>query len=153
MKRTIKLVVFDFDGVFTNNKVYSDRQGHETICCYRSDGIGLQMLRDNKIGMLVLSTETNTVLKARCLKLGIGYHITKDKGAAMKEIVEVLDIPLENICYVGNDTPDLVCMKMVGFPIAVKDAYPSVIKAAKYVTKRTGGNGAVREVCELICGD
>lgn len=149
--RRIKLVVFDFDGVFTDNKVYIDQDGREMVCCWRSDGIGLQKLREMGVKTLVISLETNPIVKKRCEKLKIKC-ITgqQDKLKTFRKILKREKISPKEVCFVGNDTPDIECMKLAGFSIAIKGSHPDVIKIADYVTKNEGGKGAVREICDMI---
>jgi len=142
----IKLVAFDFDGVFTNNMVYVDEKGNETVRCCRSDGIGLRKLGRLGIATVVISSEMNPVVKARCQKLGIQCIQTRDKLSALL----ALETPPQNTAFLGNDTNDLECLKAVWLPIVTRDAHPDVIPYAKYVTSLNGGEGAVREVCDLI---
>ena len=155
--QAIRLVVFDFDGVFTDNAVYTNQSGEEMVKCCRSDGIGLKLLQKAGVSILVISGETNSVVVKRCEKLGINLIQSttklKDLNSYLRNMNLTLDNPIRRneICYVGNDTPDLPCMQSVGFPIAVRDAHIGLIPIAKYVTWLGGGDGAVREVCDLIC--
>lgn len=143
----IKLVVFDFDGVFTDNSVYVNEDGKESVRCFRGDGIGLKNLSKLGIGALVLSSEVNPVVSKRCEKLGMRcIQGVKDKLADLHR----LRIPLEEIAFVGNDVNDLSCLKAVGLPIVVHDAHPDVLDHAKYITRANGGHGAVREVCDML---
>lgn len=148
----IKLVVFDFDGVFTDNKVIVMQNGDEAVVCSRADGFGLEMLRKAGIEAIVLSTEINPVVSARCRKLKLKcVQGCADKPLKLSSIVKSARIKMAQVAYVGNDVNDLTCMKMVGLAGAVADAYPEVVSAAHYVTERKGGMGAVREFCEFIC--
>jgi YrbI family 3-deoxy-D-manno-octulosonate 8-phosphate phosphatase len=147
----IKIIVFDFDGVFTDNKVIVFDDGREAVVCSRGDGLGLELLRKKGFKMLVLSKETNPVVAQRCKKLGLKcIQGIDDKIAVLNETLKRSKIDLSETAYVGNDINDLGCMRLVGLSIAVSDAVPDVKKAARYVTGMPGGNGAVREVCDLI---
>ena len=149
--KSIELVGFDFDGVFTDNTVYIDENGKETVRCWRSDGLGLARLKDIGIKTYIISTEKNPVVSMRAKKLNISVtQGHEDKLPILKQIAKTNNLELRQIAYVGNDINDLSCLREVGFPIAVADAYPEVLKLAKYTTLKVGGNGAVREVCELI---
>jgi len=149
--KKIKLVAFDFDGVFTDNRVYVDQNGREMVCCWRSDGIGLQKLKEIGVKTVVISSEVNPVVEKRCAKLGIECVVgVKDKLGAFKRILEREKIRPEEACFVGNDTPDLECMRFAGVAVAVRGSLPEVLKVADYVTKKPGGRGAVREVCDII---
>lgn len=155
----IKIVVFDFDGVFTDNHVYVDSDGKETVMCSRDDGIGLEMLRTNGITPIVLSSESNAVVQARCKKLdvpcfsGIRNKLEKLRNILTEmNIVDEGEIRWSEVAYVGNDINDFECMATVGLPIAVQDANIKAIYASKKVLDSLGGYGAVREACEYIVG-
>ena len=146
-----KLVVFDFDGVFTDNKVYVDSNGNETVSCWRSDGLGLRLLREIDFPSLILSTETNIVVSKRAQKLEIeAIQGIENKEKEIKSIAQRFKINLQEIIFVGNDLNDLEVLKLVGIPIIVKDAYHALHKFKFFKTRTEGGKGAVREVCELI---
>ena len=147
----VKFLIFDFDGVFTDNIVYTTEEGKEFVACWRSDGLGLSKVKNLGIPIWVISTEENPVVSKRCEKLDIPYmQGCKEKLSAMHELLERHNCPLESVVYVGNDINDEACLKSVGLPIVVADGYPEVIRLAKYVTKRPGGRGAVREICDLL---
>lgn len=147
----VRLVVFDFDGVFTDNRVYVSQLGDEFVSCSRSDGLGLRKLDRIKVKYYIVSTETNPVVSMRAKKLRIpvtqGHN---DKLPVLKKIVLDMGFNMGDVAYVGNDINDLGCMNVVGLPISVRDAYPEVVKKSKYQTSALGGYGAVREVCDLI---
>lgn len=144
-------LILDFDGVFTNNKVLVLQDGTEAVQCDRSDGWGLARLRELGLPILVLSGETNPVVLQRCRKLGLEcLHGQSDKVSVLKEWLMARGIDLADVVYVGNDHNDLGCMKMVGCPIAVADAYPEVKAVARIILNKAGGQGAIRELSELI---
>lgn len=147
----IKLIVFDFDGVFTNNLVYINEDGKESVVCNRSDGIGLSMLRKIGIEMIILSTEKNPVVKQRANKLLLEcHHGVENKLEYLKTISRDKKIPFQCIAYLGNDINDLECLKAVGLAVVVADAYSEVKQVAKIILSKKGGDGAVREFCEMI---
>ena len=149
--KNVRLVAFDFDGVFTDNMVYVLEDGSEAVRCSRSDGIGLQKLKKLKIETAIISTEPNPVVSARARKLDIEcFQDCHDKRAVLDEIAERLDISLAEVAFMGNDVNDLPCLTCVALPIVVQDAHPDVISVARYRTKLPGGHGAVREVCDLF---
>lgn len=149
--RAIKLLVFDFDGVMSDNRVLVMQDGSEGTLCNRSDGLGIGLVKAMGLPMLVLSKETNPVVAARCRKLGLECHQgIDDKLTRLRSLAASRGIALTEIAYVGNDINDLPCMNEVGLPIAVADAYPEVLAIASAVTSRAGGMGAVREVCDAI---
>lgn len=151
--RDIQMIVFDFDGVFTDNRVFVFEDGREGVLCYRSDGLGLEALRKKGMELAVISTEVNPVVNKRCQKLQIScIQGQKDKLEILKSYTRRLTISLDKVAFVGNDINDAECLKIVGLPICVADAHPHVLPFAKYVTKARGGRGAVREVCDLFLG-
>jgi len=144
-------IVFDFDGVFTNNKVIVHEDGGESVICCRSDGLGISQLKTLNIPLLVLSKEKNPVVQVRCKKLEIPYKQNiSEKITVLKEWLQENTLNSANVIYVGNDVNDLSCMQYVGCGIAVGDAYPEVKASAKIILTATGGNGAIRELCDLI---
>jgi len=149
--RNVRLVAFDFDGVFTDNTVYVSQDGTEMVRCTRSDGLGVQALAALDIASVVISTETNPVVVARTRKLGIRcIQGCQDKRKALTDVLGELELTMEQTAFVGNDINDLDCLKAVGLPIVVADAHEDVVPHALYRTVTPGGHGAVREVCDLI---
>jgi YrbI family 3-deoxy-D-manno-octulosonate 8-phosphate phosphatase len=147
----IRLVVFDFDGVFTDNMVYVLEDGTEAVRCFRGDGLGLQKLRDLEIQTIIISTESNPVVSARARKLKVRcLQNCEDKRAVLEGVVQERGISLSDVAFVGNDINDLDCLTCVGLPIVVQDAHHEVIHLALYQTEARGGYGAVREVCDLL---
>lgn len=144
-------VVFDFDGVMTDNQVLTGQDGGETVACDRSDGLGLAALRKAGIRTLVLSTEENPVVAARCAKLKLPcIHGVEDKAARLQQWLADEGIDPAKTIYVGNDRNDSKCLELVGCPVAVADAYPEALQRALIVLNREGGKGAVRELCDFI---
>ncbi|MGQ9833881.1 MAG: cytidylyltransferase domain-containing protein [Candidatus Villigracilaceae bacterium] len=153
MPEKIDLVVLDFDGVVTDNRVWTDQDGREMVSAWRSDSLWLGELRDRGIQVVILSSEPNQVVKARARKMGLeavhGVGI-KEKGEALKNLLSEKNIEAAHTIYVGNDINDLPCFEIAGWAVAVADAYPEVLRAADYVLSRPGGHGALRELCEMI---
>lgn len=146
----LQLLVFDFDGVMSDNAVLVMQDGTEGVLCNRSDGLGLGMLKAAGVPALVLSKERNPVVSARCRKLDLECHQgVDDKAPALAALLSARGISPAHVAYVGNDLNDEACMRLVGLPIAVADAFEPALKAARYVTRAKGGLGAVREVIEL----
>ena len=149
--RSVRLVVFDFDGVFTDNTVWTDDAGNEWVRSWRGDGLGLEKLRKAGIPAWVLSTETHPVVARRCEKLGIPCRQgLADKGAALQTLATEVGVSLDDVAYIGNDVNDAGCLRVVGVPIVVQDAHPDVLPLARYRTRAAGGFGAVREICEWL---
>ncbi|KAF5083752.1 3-deoxy-manno-octulosonate cytidylyltransferase [anaerobic digester metagenome] len=145
-------IIFDFDGVFTDNHVFIDQDGSEMVRCHRGDGMGIEKLKQLNIPMLVISKEENAVVSARCKKLGLEcVHGVEKKDIFLAKWLVEKEINPDNVIYVGNDLNDLSSMHMVGCPVAVGDAVPEVKSVAKIILTRSGGMGAIRELSDLIC--
>jgi YrbI family 3-deoxy-D-manno-octulosonate 8-phosphate phosphatase len=145
------LLVFDFDGVMTDNSVTVSESGDEQVRCDRADGWGIARLRDAGVPMLVLSTEEHPVVSARCRKLGLEAHQgIGNKGAHLQRILDERGIAPEAVIYLGNDVNDIDCLRLVGLPVVVADAHPAVLPVAKLVLSRPGGRGAVRELSDIL---
>lgn len=149
---TPSLVVFDFDGVFTDNKVYVREDGAETVMCDRGDGMGIEMVRtQTDIPLVVLSKERNAVVARRCEKLKVRcFQSVDDKPTMLQQLALEYGADLQHVIYMGNDANDVECMKMVGLAACPKDAYPCALEVADIVMSKNGGCGAVRELCETI---
>lgn len=153
MPKNIKLIMCDFDGVITDNRVWTDQYGNETVVASRSDSMRIKQLRELGIETIILSSEPNPVVAARAKKMGVeAIHNVgiSNKGGAMREVLEQKNIQSEQVVYIGNDWNDLSCFEIAGWAVAVADAYPEVLRAADYVLSTPGGHGALRELCELV---
>lgn len=149
--RRVRLVAFDFDGVFTDNSVYVTQDGTEMVRCVRSDGLGLQALSVLGVASIIISTERNPVVSARAKKLAVRcIQGCDDKLAALQGVLAETGLDLAETAFVGNDVNDLTCLRAVGLPIVVADAHEDVLPHALYRTAASGGNGAVREICDMI---
>ena len=152
----VRLLITDFDGCWTDDAVYVDQNGIESVRCLRADGFGITRLQAAGVPVVVLSAEVNPVVAARCRKLKVEcYQTAQPKLQALKGIMSATrpDIPLSEVAYMGNDVNDIECLAAVGLPIIVPTSELAVLKwrtVGTYVTRRWGGNGAVREVCDLI---
>jgi 3-deoxy-D-manno-octulosonate 8-phosphate phosphatase (KDO 8-P phosphatase) len=149
--RSIEMVVFDFDGVFTDNFVYLREDGKESVRCSRADGIGLGLLRAHGIKLFIISTEINKVVSARGRKLGIQViQGVDDKAYVIEKLAGDCSVKLKNTVFLGNDRNDIPALQLVGYPVLVSD-YESALEGFDfYRVERKGGNGAVRELCEVI---
>lgn len=147
----VRLLIFDFDGVLTDNRVLVDADGTEAVFCDRGDGWGIARVRELGIPVVIVSTEQNGVVPARARKLGVEcIHGCDDKAVAIREIAERHRVDLDEVAFVANDVNDLRALQLVGVPIAVRDARPEVVAAAAATTTSDGGRGAAREVCDWI---
>ena len=154
MPERIDLIVTDFDGVITDNRVWTDQHGNETVVASRSDSMHIREFRERGIGIVILSSEPNPVVQARAGKMGQvevvqGIDI-KGKGEALRRLLSRKRVDPAHVVYIGNDLNDLPCFEVAGWAIAVADAYPPVRRAADYVLKTAGGHGALRELCDMV---
>lgn len=146
-----KLLIFDFDGVFTDNRVWVQQDGTELVACNRSDGLGIKLLEALNLPTMILSKEKNPVVLARANKLKIpcAHGIDNKKDYLVSHLAKS-NLKWSELLYVGNDVNDVAVMNEVGFSMAVRDAFPEAKRAADFILKNSGGRGAVREVCELV---
>jgi YrbI family 3-deoxy-D-manno-octulosonate 8-phosphate phosphatase len=144
----VRFVAFDFDGVFTDNRVWVDERGEELLAFSRSDGLGLRRLDEVGVRYLIVSMERNPIVGARAAKLQAEcVQGAEDKLSVLRERV---GDDLEDVAYVGNDINDAECLRAVGLPVVPADAWPEVLPLARLVLSRPGGNGCVRELCDAI---
>jgi len=147
----VHALVMDFDGVFTDNRVIVLQDGREAVLCDRSDGWGIAQLKKLNIPIMVLSTETNQVVRVRSEKLGITYLQGLDnKWKTLQVWLGERNYDPQHVVYLGNDVNDLECIQNVGCSVAVADAHPIIINFANIILNNPGGQGAIRELCDLI---
>lgn len=153
MIKEIKFVAFDFDGVFTDDHVWVDQDGHETVMCSRSDGYGIEMAMKAGLDMCVISRERNPIVAKRCEKLKIPcVHGVDDKLSILKREIDIRGLDPKEVAFMGNDIPDIECFQCVGLAACPNDANPRVKAICHVVTTKTGGNGAVREFLLTVMG-
>ncbi|MEK7536884.1 MAG: HAD hydrolase family protein [Patescibacteria group bacterium] len=151
--KKIKLFALDFDGVFTDAKVYLNQDGIETVVCSRRDSLGMNLLKKEGIKFVVISMESSPVVAKRCEKLKIEMlYSPDDKLSSFKSLIKRERMNIEEVAYMGDDLNDLDCLKYAGVAFTVKDGASECLKIADYATKRQGGDHALREVCDLILG-
>ncbi|MCF8005837.1 MAG: 3-deoxy-manno-octulosonate-8-phosphatase KdsC [Methylovulum sp.] len=150
--KKIRLLILDVDGVLTDGKFYFDLAGNEYKSFHAQDGHGIKLLQQTGVSVAVVSGRTSISVEQRMQQLGIQhvYQGYQDKQLALTDIVSQLKINLDEIAHVGDDLLDLPIMTKVGLAIAVNDANDVVKHYADWCTQRNGGQGAVREVCDLI---
>jgi len=149
--QAIKAVVFDFDGVMTDDQVYITETGEEMVMASRSDGMGISALKNAGLKLLILSKERNPVVARRAEKLQIEViQACDNKLEALTEWLSKNQLPLSQCAYVGNDINDLQCMQAVKLAIAPIDAHPLATQAAHWRLTRAGGKGAIRELSDAI---
>lgn len=145
------LLALDFDGVVTDDRVYVAEDGKEMVACTRGDGMGTTLLRRIGFPVLVISTEKNPVVQARCTKLKVEcIQGCADKTLEFRRILDERGIDPSQVVFVGNDVNDIGCARIAGCGLAVADAHPMLKKAARGVLTKSGGHGAVREIAEMI---
>lgn len=151
MPEKVALLVLDFDGVLTDNRVWTDQDGRESVASNRSDSEGLSRLRKAGVEAVVLSKETNPVVAARCRKIKTECRQgIQEKGPALQQLIDERNLDPAQVIYLGNDTNDLPCFPLVGCAAAVADAHAEVQRSADIVLQHAGGHGAVRELCDMI---
>jgi YrbI family 3-deoxy-D-manno-octulosonate 8-phosphate phosphatase len=147
----ISLAVFDFDGVMTDNRVWVNQDGVESVAASRGDGMGVDLLLAAGIKAVIISTEPNPVVAARAKKIGLPYfHGVGDKGSVLQAYLKKENIPGSEAIYVGNDINDLPCFPLVACAVVVADAHPTAKRKADKILTSNGGFGAVREVCDIL---
>ena len=161
-KTRFHTVVFDFDGVFTDNRVWIDQDGRESVCCDRADGLAFDLVRafrkkgELNIELFILSKEANPVVTARAKKLGLqAYCAVSDKLGFLNQYLA--NRPgstngFDGLVYLGNDINDLPVMRVAGLAVAPSDAHPLVREVAHVVLSKQGGRGFVREFVEKLLG-
>jgi 3-deoxy-D-manno-octulosonate 8-phosphate phosphatase (KDO 8-P phosphatase) len=147
----VRLAVFDFDGVFTDNRVWVNERGEEALAFSRSDGLGLRRLDDVGVRYVIVSMEQNPIVGARAKKLQADcVQGIADKLAVVRERTAQAGVSLEDTAFIGNDINDAECLRVVGCPVVPADAWPEVKPLARWVLTRGGGDGCVREFCDGV---
>jgi 3-deoxy-D-manno-octulosonate 8-phosphate phosphatase (KDO 8-P phosphatase) len=150
--KTIKLVLFDVDGVLTDGRLILGDDGQEYKAFYSQDGHGIKMLQRHGVITGVITGRTSEVVRHRVKNLNIEHVFQghEEKYPVYRQLIKDLKFNPEQTCFVGDDVVDLPIMLDVGLAIAVANAHPIVKQHAHWVTSKSGGQGAAREVCELI---
>ncbi|MDB2636297.1 HAD hydrolase family protein [Alphaproteobacteria bacterium] len=147
----IEAFIFDFDGVLTNNFVYVDQEGKETVRCSRADGLAFDVLRKLNIPSFILSSETNPVVKIRADKLKIQAILgIANKEIVIKDLAKKNNYNLKNLIYIGNDLNDYQAMKICGYSICPADSHSKIKEISTFTLQSNGGNGVARELLEDI---
>lgn len=148
----VKILILDVDGILTNGHIIYDANGVETKQFSVKDGMGIKALRKIGIKTAIITARTSPMVEKRAAELGIDYVVQgrSDKLAAMQELLIDLPYNLADCAYMGDDLTDLKALQSVGFAASVPNAHHEVISRVMMVTTQQGGNGAVREVCDLI---
>lgn len=148
----IRLAVFDVDGTLTDGRLWYGEDGHEAKIFHVHDGLGLKLLQNNGIQVAILSARISHPVALRAEELDIAhvYQGQNDKRACLHELLDALKLTPDQAAFVGDDLPDLPAMSIVGLAIAVANAHPWIAERAHWQTGRSGGNGAAREVADLL---
>jgi 3-deoxy-D-manno-octulosonate 8-phosphate phosphatase (KDO 8-P phosphatase) len=147
----VRFAVFDFDGVFTDNRVWVNERGEEVLAFSRSDGLGLRRLDEVGVAYLIVSMERNPIVGARAGKLHVEcVQGVEDKLSVLRDQTDQRGVSLEHTAYVGNDINDAEVLRTVGVPVVPADAWPEVKPLARWVLSRSGGFGCVREFCDAV---
>lgn len=150
-REDIGLIVYDFDGVMTDNRVFVREDGLESVAANRGDGLGVGMIRKLGIEQFILSTEVNPVVRKRAEKLKLEcIHGSSDKVAALAGLADEKGVDLTKVLFVGNDVNDLGAMKSAGIRVAPADAHADVLAVADLVTHARGGFGVIRELADVL---
>ena len=146
----IDAFIFDFDGVLTNNLVFVDQDGKESVSCNRSDGLAFDVLRKLKKPSYILSTEKNPIVSARAKKLKIqAIQGVEDKVQELLILAKTNEYNLNRVLYVGNDINDYKVMKLCGYSACPSDSHEKIRSIATFVLQKKGGNGVIRELLEV----
>lgn len=151
----IRLVAFDVDGVFTDGRFYLSDDGVESKSFNTQDGFGIRRLIDSGREVAVISGRQSKAVELRMNELGVQHVVLgcSNKVAAFDEILAKLGLGLQQTAYVGDDVPDMPLLTHAGVSFAVANAVSEVRDACDYVTLASGGFGAVREICDLLCSE
>lgn len=150
--KKVKCLICDIDGVMTDGAIYISNTGEDMKAFHAQDGIGMSMLMAAGIELAVITSSENNVIHKRMEQIGIKTYFSGhiDKRGAYKELKQQLNLEDEDIAYIGDDLSDLLIIKQVGLGVTVPNAVSYVKEGAHWITERKGGDGAVRELCEII---
>ena len=147
----LDLIVYDFDGVMTDNRVFVFEDGKEAVLCNRSDGLAVSYIKRSGVAQIILSTEKNPVVAARAKKLGLEViHGVENKKRTLADFCERCRYALAKVLYIGNDRNDFDVMRTVGFPFCPLNASADIREISKGVIQRNGGDGVIRFLYEHI---
>jgi len=148
----VRMLVLDVDGVLTDGKLYFDHAGNEMKAFNTRDGMGMKALQRVGIEVAVITGRKSAAVAQRMTQLGIRhvYQGREDKLDAFLELLEVTGLDAQQICFAGDDWIDLPVLLRAGLAVSVADAEERVKQQAHWITGRNGGDGAVREICNLI---
>ncbi|TDR45814.1 3-deoxy-D-manno-octulosonate 8-phosphate phosphatase (KDO 8-P phosphatase) [Tahibacter aquaticus] len=148
----VKLAVFDVDGVLTDGRLWYAADQRELKSFHVHDGLGLKRLRSNGVEVAIITARMSHTVTERMAELGIAhvYQGQKDKLACLHQLCEALQLTLDQVCYTGDDLPDLRAMRQCGLAIGPANAHAWLLPHLHLQTRQRGGEGAAREVCDLL---
>lgn len=147
----IKLLIYDCDGVLTDNRVLVDETGRESVLFHRGDGYGIRMLKELGIEQMIVSTETNPIVARRAEKLKISVlHSVEDKKTEIIKYCASRGIALDQVMFIGNDLNDSEAMQAVGYCGCPRDAEPEIQDISNWVSSKNGGFGVIRELYRVL---
>lgn len=148
----ITCILSDVDGVMTDGRIIYDGQGVETKRFHVRDGLGIKLWMKSGFSFGILTARTSTIVPQRAQELGIQHVLQgyEDKWPAAQQMIAALGCEPDQVCYIGDDLPDLAVMRNVGLAVAPADAATDVRNVAKWVLQTAGGGGALRELTERL---
>ncbi len=150
--KKIKVLLLDVDGVLTDGRIIYDSRGRDSKFFDVHDGMGVYLLKKSGIFSVLITAKGSRAIKPRAKDMGVDivFEDVSPKTSVLGKIIKIYKVTPDELCFVADDLVDLCLMKKVGFPVAVANAAPEIKKAALFVTAKSGGRGAVRELAELI---
>ena len=150
--KKIELVISDVDGVLTDGGMYYSAKGDIQKKFHARDGMGIAILKRNQIPTVIITKERNVIVKKWASKMPVDklFDGIKNKESLLPKLCKLYDLKLENIAYIGDDVNDIEIMKKIGLSISPNDGNVEVKKISNFVTKSNGGEGVLREICDLI---
>ena len=150
--KKIKCLILDVDGVLTDGKITYTSQNEEIKSFHVHDGLGLKLLQKTGVKIAIITARTSSIVAKRMQELGIEhvFQQAKNKLECFEKLKSKLQLNDDEMAFVGDDLPDFALLKRVGFSASVADAQEIILSQVNYVTKKNGGHGAVREICNLI---
>ena len=152
MLKKIKIVLTDVDGVLTDGGMYYSSDGDIMKKFHARDGMGISVLKRNGIPTVIITKEKSEIVKKWASKMNVDklFQGIKEKEKLLPKLCRLYNLKEENIAYIGDDVNDLKIMKKIGFSVTPKDGNIEVKKIANHISKIKGGDGVLREICDLL---
>lgn len=149
--RRIRMACFDVDGTLTDGRLYYDHQGNESKAYFVQDGLGLKLLQRHGIVAVIITARNSASAAKRGADLKIETHIgVRDKLALLQQLCQREGIELDQVAFIGDDLPDITCLRAAGLSVAPADAHPWVAQTVHWQTEACGGRGAARQLCDVL---